>query len=173
MLARMAPEDTTAALKALRARADVVYAEPNFIRQADAVPNDPRYSDLFGLKNSSSVAGGTSAESAWDTSTGNQNVVVGVIDSGIDIEKPQAVTATQLKNEFIILTIAPTGEVWYDRNNIGVEGVRSTVAALLLSEERPVVIQADKRATTEVLVRVMDEAKLAGAKTLNIATAVE
>jgi biopolymer transport protein ExbD len=51
--------------------------------------------------------------------------------------------------------------------------VRSTVAALLLSEERPVVIQADKRATTETLVRVMDEAKLAGAKTLNIATAVE
>jgi biopolymer transport protein ExbD len=43
----------------------------------------------------------------------------------------------------------------------------------LLSEERPVVIQADKRATTEVLVRVMDEAKLAGAKTLNIATAVQ
>ena len=70
----------------MRARADVVYAEPNFIRQADAVPNDPRYPDLFGLKNSSSVAGGTSAESAWDTTTGNQNVVVGVIDSGIDIE---------------------------------------------------------------------------------------
>lgn len=86
MLARMAPEDTPAALKALRARADVVYAEPNFIRQADAVPNDPRYSDLFGLKNSASVAGGTSAESAWNTTTGNQNVVVGVIDSGIDIE---------------------------------------------------------------------------------------
>ena len=94
-------------------------------------------------------------------------------ESGVDVEKPQAVTATQLKNDFIILTIAPTGEVWYDRNNIGVEGVRSTVAALLLSEERPVVIQADKRATTDVLVRVMDEAKLAGAKTLNIATAVE
>src|SRR6185503_19721655 len=30
--------------------------------------------------------GGISAESAWDTTTGNQNVVVGVIDSGIDID---------------------------------------------------------------------------------------
>ena len=48
-----------------------------------------------------------------------------VRDSGIDVEKPQAVTATQIRNDFIILTIAPTGEVWYDRNNIGVEGVRS------------------------------------------------
>jgi biopolymer transport protein ExbD len=36
-----------------------------------------------------------------------------------------------------------------------------------------VVIQADKHATTDVLVRVMDEAKLAGAKSLNIATAVD
>ena len=84
-LARVEPEDTPAALKALRARADVVYVEPNFIRQADVVPNDPRYPDLFGLKNASAVAGGTSAETAWDTTTGNQNVVVGVIDSGIDI----------------------------------------------------------------------------------------
>jgi uncharacterized repeat protein (TIGR01451 family) len=85
-LARVAPEDTPAAIKALRARADVVYAEPNFIRQADAVPNDPRYPDLWGLKNGSSGTGGTSAESAWDTTTGSQNVVVGVVDSGIDIE---------------------------------------------------------------------------------------
>jgi biopolymer transport protein ExbD len=36
-----------------------------------------------------------------------------------------------------------------------------------------VVIEADRHATTDVLVRVMDEAKLAGAKSLNIATAIE
>ena len=96
-----------------------------------------------------------------------------VQESGVEIEKPQAVTAVRLKNDFIVIGITPTGEVWYGRNKIGVEGVRSTVAALLLAEERPVVIQADRGATTDVLVRVMDEAKLAGAKTLNIATAME
>ncbi|HET7133977.1 MAG TPA: biopolymer transporter ExbD [Gammaproteobacteria bacterium] len=94
-------------------------------------------------------------------------------ESGIQVEKPQAVTADRLKNDFIVLAITPAGEVWYDRNNIGVAGVRSTVQALLLAQERPVVIQADKHATTDVLVRVMDEAKLAGAKSLNIATAVD
>jgi biopolymer transport protein ExbD len=94
-------------------------------------------------------------------------------ESGVEVEKPQAVTAQRLDNDFILLAITPTGEVWYDRNNIGVAGVRSTVGALLLAEERPVVIQADRRATTDVLVRVMDEAKLAGAKSLSIATAVE
>jgi biopolymer transport protein ExbD len=94
-------------------------------------------------------------------------------ESGVDVDKPQAVTAERLDNDFILLAITPTGEVWYDRNNIGVAGVRSTVGALLLAEERPVVIQADRRATTDVLVRVMDEAKLAGAKSLSIATALE
>jgi len=94
-------------------------------------------------------------------------------ESGIQVEKPQAVTAARLKNDFIVLAITPTGEVWYDRNNIGFAGVRSTVQALLLAEDRPVVIEADRHATTDVLVRVMDEAKLAGAKSLNIATAIE
>ena len=94
-------------------------------------------------------------------------------ESGVDVEKPQAVTAQRLENDFILLAITPTGEVWYDRNNIGVAGVLATVGALLLAEDRPVVIQADRRATTDVLVRVMDEAKLAGAKSLSIATALE
>jgi len=94
-------------------------------------------------------------------------------ESGVEVEKPQAVTAARLENDFILIAITPTGDVWYDRNNIGIAGVRSTVAALLLSEERPVVIQADRRATTDVLVRVMDEAKLAGAKSLNIATTAQ
>ena len=76
----------------------------------------------------------------------------------------------RLEDDLILLAITSAGEVWHDRNNIGVAGVRSTVGALLLSRERPVVIQADRRVTTDLLVRVMDEAKLAGATSLSIAT---
>ena len=87
MLARISPERTLDAIKALRARPDVLYAEPNYIRHFDAVPNDSFYGSQWPLKNSpSSIGGGISAESAWDTTTGNQNIVVGVIDSGIDID---------------------------------------------------------------------------------------
>ena len=58
----------------------------------------------------------------------------------------------------------------YDSANIGVSGVRSTVEQLLMKEQRPVVIQVDKAVRSELLVEVIDEAKLAGADTVNIAT---
>ena len=96
-----------------------------------------------------------------------------VNETGVDVNKPEAVSAQRLENDLILIAITPAGDVWYDRNNIGVAGVRSTVAALLLSEERPIVIQADRRVTTDLLVRVMDEAKLGGAKSLSISTTVE
>lgn len=96
-----------------------------------------------------------------------------VRETGVEVDKPEAAAAVRLEDDLILLAITPAGEVWYDNSNIGVAGVRSTVAALLLSEERPVVIQADRRVTTDLLVRVMDQAKLAGATSLSIATAEE
>ncbi len=94
-VARVNPADAGNAIEALRARPDVVYAEPNFIRKALVVPNDPRYPQMWGLNNTgqpATFAGnpGTPgndirAEQAWNITTGNRSVVVGVIDSGIDI----------------------------------------------------------------------------------------
>jgi biopolymer transport protein ExbD len=94
-----------------------------------------------------------------------------VKETGVKVEKPVAVTAQQLENELILLAITPAGEVVYDHSNIGIAGVRSTVSALLMIQDRPVVIQADRQVTTDLLVRVMDEAKLGGAKSISIGTA--
>ncbi|HEV7396352.1 MAG TPA: S8 family serine peptidase [Pyrinomonadaceae bacterium] len=95
-LARVAPVDTELAIKALRARPDVVYAEPNYLRYKDAVPNDPRYGELWGLKNNGALGGTVGAdiqaESAWDITTGSNNIVVAVIDEGIDISHPDLQT---------------------------------------------------------------------------------
>ena len=94
-LAEVSPEEASNALEALRARPDVIYAEPNLIRKALVVPNDPKYPDMWGLNNTGQRASfgghpGTPgndirAQQAWDITTGNRSVVVGVIDSGIDI----------------------------------------------------------------------------------------
>jgi subtilisin family serine protease len=91
-LVRVSPEDTLQAIESLRLRPDVLYAEPNYIRRIDAVPNDPRYGEMWALKNtgqsSGSVGADIMAEQAWDTTSGNRSVVVGVVDEGMDISHP-------------------------------------------------------------------------------------
>ena len=69
-------------MQALSARADVEYAEPNYIRYTHLVPNDP----VLAVVGNQNTGGGISAESAWNQTTGSQSVVVGVIDTGIDIQ---------------------------------------------------------------------------------------
>jgi subtilisin family serine protease/uncharacterized membrane protein len=66
---------------ALRRRGDVEFAEPNFIVRAIATPNDPRLPELWGMPQ-------IHAPDAWDISTGSTDVVVAVIDTGIDYSHP-------------------------------------------------------------------------------------
>lgn len=93
-LVRFPQEDTLSVIASLNGRADVAYAEPNYIRRAYKAPNDGRYQDQWGLKNTGQpnqygnpgVPGDDiHAEQAWDITTGSRNIVVGVIDEGIDI----------------------------------------------------------------------------------------
>jgi biopolymer transport protein ExbD len=93
-----------------------------------------------------------------------------VRETGVEVDKPQAVSAKRLEQTVVLIAITRTGEVMYDGNNIGVVGVRGTLEQLLNKSDKPVVIQADKSVATELLVQVLDEAKLAGASQVNIAT---
>ena len=93
-----------------------------------------------------------------------------VKETGVEVDKPQALSTRQLERNIIMIAISNTGEVIYDSTNIGVAGVRTTVAQLVRARPRPVVIQADKKVATGLLVKVIDQAKLAGATTVNIAT---
>jgi len=55
----------------------VEYAEPNYIYRTMVTPNDPRFSQLYGM-------GKIAAPQAWDKQTGSRSVIVGVIDTGVD-----------------------------------------------------------------------------------------
>lgn len=59
----------------LAKRGDVVYAQPNWIVQAFATPNDELYADQWHYPQ-------IRLPEAWDISTGSPNVVVAVLDSG-------------------------------------------------------------------------------------------
>jgi biopolymer transport protein ExbD len=91
-------------------------------------------------------------------------------EPGVTVDKPQAASATQVEKNSIIFAITPDGKVAYGGKEIGVGGVRPTVTRLCSKEPLPVVIQADEGARSGVLVRVIDEAKLGGAKDVSLAT---
>jgi len=73
-----------AAIKELSKNPNVKYAEPNFIYTTSSVPNDARYDELWAHNNSSTPGADMSSEAAWDISTGDSDVIVGVIDTGVD-----------------------------------------------------------------------------------------
>lgn len=91
-------------------------------------------------------------------------------ETGVDIDKPTAISAQNLSNNIVLIAITEQGDVVFDGSNIGVVGVRPLLEQILLAGEKSVVIQADKSVPTALLVEVLDQAKLAGASNVNIAT---
>lgn len=95
-MARVTPADTLAAIEALKKQPDVLYAEPNYLLYPDVAPDDTSYSNLWGLRNTGQTVNGVTgisgadihAEQAWNTTTGSNAIVVGVIDEGIDVNHP-------------------------------------------------------------------------------------
>jgi subtilisin family serine protease len=85
------------ALKKLNKRKDIISARPNYKIYLDSYPNDPYFPQLWGLHNTGQehpIEGGDNdygtedadidAPEAWDIFTGNQDIIVAVLDSGID-----------------------------------------------------------------------------------------
>ncbi|HKY06299.1 MAG TPA: S8 family peptidase [Blastocatellia bacterium] len=74
----------------------VEYAEPNYLYYtAETRPNDPNFSDMWGLFNPNcddcnnpNPRADIGAVAAWDITTGSPDLVVGVIDSGADLAHP-------------------------------------------------------------------------------------
>ncbi len=93
-----------------------------------------------------------------------------VKESGIEVDRPSAVTAVVKEQGNILVAITATGQIWVDRRQVDPRAVRANIERL--HAENPqgsVVIQADKNSTTEMLIQVMDAARQAGVYNVSIA----
>ena len=80
------------AVARLRKNPHVEYVELNYELYADVIPNDPRFPDLYGMRNTGQTGGTAGADIkavlAWDQFTGDPNIKIGVIDTGVDYNHP-------------------------------------------------------------------------------------
>ena len=79
---RLAPNaDILRAIRDLNANPAVAYAEPDYLAHVIVTPNDPLYPGQWGLTQ-------TNAPAAWDVVTGTTDVVIAIVDSGLDTSHP-------------------------------------------------------------------------------------
>jgi len=93
-----------------------------------------------------------------------------VKESGIDVNRPEAATAVKKDRANILVAISDKGEIWINKRRIDVRAVQANIERL--KAENPqgtVVIQADKKSTTDTLIKVMDAARAAGVYDVSIA----
>lgn len=94
-----------------------------------------------------------------------------VKEAGIDVNRPDAATANKKDRASILVAISDKGEIWINKRRVDVRAVQANIERL--HAENPqgtVVIQADKKATTDVLIKVMDASRAAGILDVSIAT---
>ncbi len=93
-----------------------------------------------------------------------------VKESGVDIHRPQAETAVAQNNSPILLAITEDNQVWINKHQIDPQSIRGHIERLKAENpESGVVIQADEHSETGLLVKVMDQIKLAGINRIAIA----
>jgi biopolymer transport protein ExbD len=99
------------------------------------------------------------------------STTVFVEETGVEVSKPRAASSEDLAKQAILLAVTADGRVYHGGRDIGHDGVRAVVSALLEQDPAlPVVVRADAAAPTEATVRVVDAAKLAGAGSVSLAT---
>ena len=93
-----------------------------------------------------------------------------VKESGLQVSRPSADTAEPKQRASIFVAISENGEIWIQKRRVDIRSVRANMERLHAeSPEGTVVIQADKRSQTGLLVQVMDQVRSAGIEDISVA----
>ena len=93
--------DIDAMVSRLRTLDEVEYAEPNYlVKPGSVIPDDPNFSQQWSLLNTgvfvdnfpATPNADIKADQAWDITLGSPDVIVAVVDTGIDLTHPDLVS---------------------------------------------------------------------------------
>lgn len=97
-----------------------------------------------------------------------------VKESGVQVQRAQASTATARPEANIFVGITAENSIWVDKRPVELSAVRANIERL--KQEVPVgsvVIQADRRSKSGVVISVMDQVRAAGINDVSVAAGVE
>lgn len=91
-------------------------------------------------------------------------------ETGVDVTKPQAQSASQLEKENILIAITREGSIHIHERQVDMASLQDILKQILAkTPDREVVVIADKGAVTGTLVQVIDACNLSGVKKVSIA----
>lgn len=94
-----------------------------------------------------------------------------VKEPGVEIERPDAVTAEQRRLASIIIAISDEDEIWINKERVELDEVRTRVEQL--RRENPkgtAVVQADQASKTRLLVEVVNQIRDTGISDVAVST---
>jgi biopolymer transport protein ExbD len=93
-----------------------------------------------------------------------------VKETGVEISRPNAETAEIDERGNILVAITENDEIWVDKRRIDLKALRANIERLKIEyPEGSVIIQADERSRSGLLVEAMDQIRLAGVQNISIA----
>ncbi|GIZ11690.1 biopolymer transporter ExbD [Pseudomonas sp. NCCP-436] len=91
-------------------------------------------------------------------------------EAGVEVQRPQAETASPQDKGNILIAVTADGQVWLDKKPVDIRSVRAHVERMRVEQpDGAVVVQADRDARTGLVVQVMDQARLAGVRDVALA----
>jgi biopolymer transport protein ExbD len=94
-----------------------------------------------------------------------------VKDMAVDIERPDASSGQPASTKAVRVAIDPRGEIFVDGKSVRAWMIQGHVKdALRAGATSEVLIVTDRRVTSERLIEVVDQCRLAGAKDIAVAT---
>ena len=90
-------------------------------------------------------------------------------EPGLLVDKPASGGSSNSDKTTIVFAVAKDGRILFEGKEVGLDGVRPTVKRMCAKEPLPVVIQANEQSRSGIMVRIVDEAMLGGAKDVSLA----
>ena len=92
-------------------------------------------------------------------------------EAGIEVDRPEAVTAIPKKNAKILVAVSANNEIWIDKRKIDERSVKLHIERLHAENPKgAVVVQADNQSNAKTVAAVLDAARAAGVADVSISS---